>query len=81
LAIAFLAGCGGRGPSEPDPGEANRIAGQIQKQAQQIEQQAANGTAAIEQALENESAILFENREALLNEAATNGSNAAAPKQ
>ncbi len=77
LALLSLAACGGR-EAEPPKNEASRLTEQIQKQGEQIAKQADNGAAAIEQALENESAIIFENRGNLLNEAAD---NAAAPRQ
>jgi hypothetical protein len=35
---------------------------QIRRQGEQINQQAENGAAAIEQAMENEGAVIFENR-------------------
>lgn len=72
--LIVLAGCGGR----EDPVATNdtkRLTDQIEKQRALIERQTENGTAAIEQALENEQALIFENRGNLLNEA---GGNAAA---
>jgi outer membrane biogenesis lipoprotein LolB len=77
LAILSLAACRG-GEAEPPKNEASRLTEQIQKQGEQIAKQADNGAAAIEQALENESAIVFENRGNLLNETTD---NAAAPRQ
>ena len=76
-ALALLiVGCGGRTP-EPAGNDAQRQAAQIEKQAQAIQKEAESNTSAIEQALENESAIIFENRGNLLNEAAP--ANQAAP--
>lgn len=76
--IAALAACNG-GEDAPEAGanEARRINDQIEKQAAQIVRQAENGTVAIEQALENEQATIFEERGNLLNES---GGNAAAPE-
>lgn len=76
LAILSLAACGGGQPAEPPKNEASRLSEQIQTQSEQIAGQADNGAAAIEQALENEGAVVFENRGNLLNETA--GKNAAA---
>lgn len=78
LLLLSLAACGSGAGEEPVKNEASRLSEQIQKQGDQIARQADNGAAAIEQALENESAIVFENRGNLLNEAA---GNAAAPRQ
>lgn len=69
---ALLVGCGGAEQAEPAQNDAVRLREQIEKQANQISSQAENGTAAIEQALENEGAIIFENRENLLNQAVAN---------
>lgn len=84
FALAALAvlvpGCGGRDQPDTVRNDTQRQAEQIAKQAEAITRQAENGTAAIEQALENEGAIIFENRENLLNEVATNEANAAQPK-
>lgn len=80
LASLMLApACGTREEAEPAKNEASRLTEQIQKQGEQIARQADNGAAAIEQALENESADVFENRGNLLNETA--GNEAAAPSQ
>lgn len=74
LALAALAataaGCGGREQPEPVRNDAQRQAEQIAKQADRLIKQAENGAASIERALENEGAIIFENRETLLNQAA-----------
>lgn len=71
LIPAFLVtACGTREAAEPGKNEAQRVAEQIRKQGEQIGQQAENGAAAIEQALENEGAVIFENRGNLLNQAA-----------
>ena len=78
LALAvLLAGCGSRAAPEASGNDSQRTAEQIQKQEQAIRNEAESNTSAIEQALENESAIVFENRGNLLNEAAPD--NAAAP--
>jgi hypothetical protein len=78
LALCFLAsGCGGQTAQAPAGNDSQRTAAQIQKQEQAIRNEAESNTSAIEQALENESAIVFENRGNLLNEAAPD--NAAAP--
>ena len=87
LALTCLAaGCGGREQAEPASNDAQRQAEQLQKQAEAISRQAENGTAEIERALENEGAIIFDNRENLLNQVATNDTapaegNAAQPAQ
>ncbi len=78
LALLSLSACRGGEEAAPPKNEASRLTEQIQKQGEQIARQADNGAAAIEQALENESAIIFENRGNLLNETAP---NAAAPRQ
>lgn len=73
-ALASLPACGS-GEQTATPGnDTARINNQIAAQAQEIAKQADSGAAEIERALENESAAMFENREALLNE----GSNTAA---
>ena len=72
VAILALSACGSREAAEPGKNEAQRVAEQIQKQGEQIGRQAENGAAAIEQALENEGAVIFENRGNLLNQAAPN---------
>ncbi len=79
-ALASLAACG----SSEAPVAGNdtaRINDQIAAQANEIRSQADNGAAAIEQALENEGAALFESRNSLLNEAASNTAGAAAPNK
>jgi hypothetical protein len=78
LVTLALCACGSQQDAEPPTNEAARLTEQIQKQGEQIAKQADNGAAAIEQALENESAIIFENRGNLLNETA---GNTAAPRQ
>jgi hypothetical protein len=81
MSVLMLASaCGGGEEAAPATNEASRLTEQIQKQGEQIARQADNGAAAIEQALENEGAIVFENRGNLLNEAADNKA-AAAPRQ
>jgi outer membrane biogenesis lipoprotein LolB len=70
LLILALTACGTREAAEPDRNEAQRVSEQIRRQGEQINQQAENGAAAIEQAMENEGAVIFENRGNLLNEAA-----------
>jgi hypothetical protein len=74
LPALLLAGCGGD-PAPPEQNEASRLTDQITRQANQLTSEADNGAAAVEQALENEGAVIFENRGNLLNET---GSNAAA---
>jgi hypothetical protein len=69
LTVLALAGCGQREAAAPQ-NETARIADQIDRQARQIAAEAENGTAAIERALENEGAAIFDNRAALLNETA-----------
>jgi len=78
LAVLMPAVACTREDAAPPKNEASRLTEQIQKQGEQIARQAENGAAAIEQALENESAGVFENRAALLNETAN---EAAAPRQ
>jgi hypothetical protein len=73
-----LAACGSREAAAPGKNEAQRVAEQIQKQGEQIGQQAENGAAVIEQALENEGAVIFENRGNLLNQAAPDAAQNAA---
>ena len=70
LPLLALSACGSHEAAEPGKNEAQRVAEQIQKQGEQIGRQAENGAAAIEQALENEGAVIFENRGNLLNQAA-----------
>jgi hypothetical protein len=77
LLPAAIAGCGGTDQAEPVRNDAQRQAEQFAKQADALAKQVENGTAAIEQALENEGAILFENRETLLNEVAAQNESAA----
>lgn len=78
-ALSGLAACSGdtKEPASVKEDEA-RLKAQLDRQAQALQAEAENGTRAIEQALENETANVFENRDALLNEAAD---NAAAPEQ
>ena len=78
LLLPLLAACTGRAP-EPAGNDAQRQAAQIEKLEQAIKKEAESNTSAIEQALENESAIIFENRGNLLNEAAPADANSAAP--
>lgn len=80
LAVLSLPACGGGQEAEPPKNEAARLAEQIEEQGEQIARQADNGAAAIEQALENEGAVVFENRGNLLNETADKNA-AAAPRQ
>lgn len=74
LPLLLLVACGG---GEEDVGsisnDAARQEALIVNQAQALQAEAENGTSAIEQALENETANVFDNREALLNETADNG--------
>lgn len=70
--IALTNGCGGRDAPASVQNDARRQAGQIANQAAALSREAENTTSAIEQALENEGAVLFENRERLLNETADN---------
>lgn len=71
LAVIAIGGCGQRQEAAAPTNETARITDQIDRQAKQIADQAENGTAAIERALENEGAAIFDNRAALLNEAAS----------
>ena len=69
IVVCLLAvGCGTSEQAAPAANDTARITNQIAQQAKEIQAQADNGAAAIEQALENEGAALFENRAALLNE-------------
>lgn len=68
LPILILAACGSREEAAAPGNDTARINNQIARQAEEIRTQADNGAAAIEQALENEGAAIFENRDALLNE-------------
>lgn len=69
MALCLLAaGCGSREQAAPAGNDTARINNQIAAQANEIRTQADNGAAAIEQALENEGAAMFENRGNLLNE-------------
>lgn len=72
ILLVPLAACGSRQGAEPAKNEAARVAEQIQKQGQQIERQADKDAGEVERALENESAVIFENRGNLLNETAGN---------
>jgi hypothetical protein len=72
-----LAACGTREAAEPDRNEAQRVSEQILRQGEQINRQAQNDAGAIERAMENEGAVIFENRGNLLNEVAAPD----APKQ
>lgn len=78
-ALSSLAACSGdaKEPASVKEDE-TRLKAQLDRQAQALQAEAENGTRAIEQALENETANVFENRDALLNETAD---NAAAPEQ
>ena len=77
-ALMLASACGGSEDAAPPANEASRLTEQIQKQGEQIARQADNGAAAIEQALENEGAVVFEQRGGLLNETSN---NTAAPRQ
>jgi hypothetical protein len=79
IPAALATACGTRETAEPGKNEAQRVAEQIQKQGEQIGLQAENGAATIEQALENEGAVIFENRGNLLNQAAPDAAPDAAP--
>lgn len=79
--FALVAACGGGEAPEAGQNDAQRVTEQIEKQAQQIARESENGTAAIEAALENEGAAIFENRAALLNETAGNAAAPQAPRQ
>lgn len=69
-ALSSLAACGSS--EAPVAGnDSARINNQLAAQASEIRSQADNGAAAIEQALENEGAALFESRNSLLNETST----------
>lgn len=70
LLLLALAACGNGVQSATQEKDANRITADIARQAKAITAQAENGAAAVERALENEGAAIFENRAALLNEAA-----------
>lgn len=71
-----LAACGG-GDRAPESvrNDTARQEALIANQAQALQAEAENGTRLIEQALENESANVFENRDALLNESAGNAAS------
>ena len=79
LTMLSLSACGGGAP-QPAGNDAQRQEELIVKQAEAIRREAESNTSAIEQALENESAEIFENREALLNESAGNVTNSAEPR-
>jgi len=61
VALLLLASCGG-GESAGVQNEAGRVEGDLQRQVRRISDQAENGAAAIEQALEKEGAAAFANR-------------------
>ncbi len=65
--LSSLAACGSAEQAAAPGNDTARINNQIASQAEEIRAQADNGATAIEQALENEGAAMFENREALLN--------------
>jgi phosphohistidine swiveling domain-containing protein len=70
--VLLLSACGG-GSQEDAESVRNDTARQealIANQAKALQAEAENGTRVIEQALENETANVFENREALLNQSA-----------
>jgi outer membrane biogenesis lipoprotein LolB len=69
-ALALLSGCGGSGETSAAVNEAGRIEGDLQRQVRRISEQAENGAAQIEQALENEGAAVFANRGNPFNETA-----------
>ena len=71
-ALIVLSACGGQKQAEPAGNDTQRQEELLRKQADNFRNLAENNTGAIEQALENEGAIIFENRENLLNQAATN---------
>ena len=68
--LSSLAACGSSQQAAAPGNDTARINNQIAAQANEIRSQADNGAAAIEQALENEGAALFESRNSLLNETA-----------
>lgn len=68
LPCLLLAACGSAQRAAAPGNDSARINNQIAAQANEIRSQADNGAAAIEQALENEGAALFESRNSLLNE-------------
>lgn len=69
LALALVAaGCRGDTASAPVANDARRQEALIANQADALRRQAENSTSAIEQAMENEGAAVFENRGNLLNE-------------
>lgn len=70
LTLALTTGCGGRDEPRSVRNDSERQAAQIANQAQALSREAENATSAIEQAMENEGAVLFEDRERLLNETA-----------
>ena len=76
--LSSLAACGSGQQAAAPGNDTARINNQIAAQANEIRSQADNGAAAIEQALENEGAALFESRNSLLNEAAGSTAPAAA---
>ena len=75
LPFLLLAACGAGEQAAVPGNDTARINNQIARQANEISTQADSGAAAIEQALENEGAVMFENRDALLNKS---GNSAAA---
>jgi hypothetical protein len=70
LLLLPLSACGTREAAGPDRNEARRVSEQIVRQGEQINQQAQNDAGAIERAMENEGAVIFENRGNLLNQVA-----------
>ena len=73
LLTLLAAGCGGGGnDAEPVANDARLQEQRMQNMAQEIASEAENRTSAIERALENETAAIFESRNQLLNETADN---------
>ena len=77
LPLLLLCACGGGAPAASG-NDAQRQEQLIQNQAEAIRREAESNASAVQQALENETAQTFENRDQLLNQSANSQNDAAA---
>ncbi len=75
-AATTLGGCGAREEPAQTQNDSRRQEAEIVRQAEALDAEVESNVSMYEQALENETAIIFENRGNLLNESAANSSAA-----